>query len=68
MAVSVHVLTEQLDDDRGDFDHVVEASLNLVSGRLVVLGCTDYLPDVTRFDMPAGWIRVRDSRRNLAAV
>ncbi|MCG0284536.1 hypothetical protein [Streptomyces sp. PSAA01] len=68
VAVSVHILTEQPDDDRDDFDHVVEASLNLVSGRLVVLGCTDYLPDAARFDMPAGWIRVRASRRNLAAA
>ncbi|MER6218950.1 hypothetical protein ABT213_33660 [Streptomyces sp. NPDC001674] len=68
VAVSVHVLAEQPDDDRDDFDHVVEASLHLASGRLVVMGCTDYLPDAARFDMPADWIRVRASRRNFAAA
>lgn len=68
VAVSVHVLTEEPDTDMGDFDHVVEASLHLASGRLVVLGCTDYLPDATRFAMPTGWVRVRASRRNLAAA
>ncbi|MFB7116223.1 hypothetical protein [Streptomyces sp. NPDC056190] len=68
VAVSVHVLAEQPHDDSDDFDHVVEASLNLASGRLVVLGCTDYLPDAARFDMPAGWTRIRASRRNLAAA
>ncbi|MDX3540194.1 hypothetical protein PV721_39015 [Streptomyces sp. MB09-01] len=68
VAVSVHVLTQQPDDDNDDFEHVVEASLNLVSGSLVVLGCTDYFPDAARFDMPAGWTRIRASRRNLAAA
>ncbi|MFD0375037.1 hypothetical protein [Streptomyces sp. NPDC127112] len=68
VAVSVHVLAEQPDDDRDDFDHVIEASLHLASGRLVVMGCSDYLPDAARFDMPADWIRVRASRRNLAAA
>ncbi|WP_200146637.1 MULTISPECIES: hypothetical protein [Streptomyces] len=68
VAVSVHVLAQQPDDDRDDFDHVVEASLNLASGRLVVLSCTDHLPDAARFDMPTGWTRIRASRRNLAAA
>ncbi|MGW7363088.1 hypothetical protein ACWGI8_06550 [Streptomyces sp. NPDC054841] len=68
VAVGVHVLAQQPEDDSDDFDHVVEASLNLVSGRLVVLGCTEYLPDAARFDMPAGWTRIRASRRNLAAA
>lgn len=66
--VTIDLLTDQPDDDSDDFDHVVEASLNLASGRLVVLGCTDYLPDAARFDMPAGWTRIRTSRRNLEAA
>ncbi|MEU2074492.1 hypothetical protein [Streptomyces sp. NPDC013489] len=66
--VTIDLLTSQPDDDSDDFDHVVEASLNLASGRLVVLGCTDYIPDAARFDMPAGWIRIRTSRRNLQAA
>ncbi|MET9952410.1 hypothetical protein ABZ135_12800 [Streptomyces sp. NPDC006339] len=68
VAVSVDVLAEQPVDDSDDFDHVVEASLNLTSGRLVVLGCTDYFPDAAQFEMPVGWTRIRASRRNLAAA
>ncbi|UUU44373.1 hypothetical protein [Streptomyces sp. NBC_00162] len=66
--VTVGLLPGQPDDDSCDFDHVVEASLNLASGRLVVLGCTEYVPDAARFDMPAGWTRIRTSRRNLEAA
>jgi hypothetical protein len=68
VAVGVQVLTEEPDKDTDDFDHVVEASLELASGQLVVMGCTDYGPEAARFDMPAGWVRVRASRRNLAAA
>jgi hypothetical protein len=40
---------------------IVEGSIEVASGRLVVLGTTDYLPDAVSFDVPAGWIRVRAS-------
>lgn len=30
------------------FDHVVEGSLEVNSGTLVIVGCTDYLPDAAR--------------------
>ncbi|MFE7113456.1 hypothetical protein ACFU98_45320 [Streptomyces sp. NPDC057575] len=66
VAVSVDLLTSEPDGDSAKFDHVVEASLHVPSGRLVVMGCTDYLPEASRFEAPAGWIRVRASRRNLA--
>ncbi|MEU2509292.1 hypothetical protein ABZ621_31900 [Streptomyces sp. NPDC007863] len=68
VAVGVEVLAEPPVDDSDDFDHVVEASLHLTSGRLVVMGCTDYYPDAARFEMPTGWTRIRASRRNLAAA
>ncbi|MFI6151017.1 hypothetical protein [Streptomyces sp. NPDC051109] len=68
VAVAVHLLTDQPDDDSNEFDHVVEASLNLASGRLVVLGCTDDVDAAARFDMPSGWTRIRASRRSLTAA
>ncbi|MFE9797191.1 hypothetical protein ACFYRL_36390 [Streptomyces goshikiensis] len=68
VAVAVHLLADRPDDDSDDFDHVVEASLSLPSGRLVVLGCTDDVDTAARFDMPSGWIRIRASRRGLAAA
>jgi hypothetical protein len=40
---------------------VVEGSIEVASGRLVVLGTSDYLPDAAAFDVPAGWVRVRVS-------
>ncbi|QMU74392.1 hypothetical protein GXW83_01075 [Streptacidiphilus sp. PB12-B1b] len=36
------------------------------SGRIAILGCTDYLPDVARFEVPEGFVLVRASRTNLA--
>ncbi|MER6914006.1 hypothetical protein ABT354_20225 [Streptomyces sp. NPDC000594] len=66
VAVEVRGHDRQPDDDSADFDHVVEASLHTPSGRLVVMGCTDYLADAARFDVAAGWTRARASRRNLA--
>lgn len=50
------------------FDHVVEASIEVPSGRIAILGCTDYLPDAARFEAPKGFVRVRASRTNLANV
>ncbi|WP_331728152.1 hypothetical protein [Streptomyces sp. NBC_00158] len=68
VSVAVHLLADQPDEDSDDFDHVVEASLNLASGRLVVLGCTDDVDAAARFDVAAGWTRIRASRRGLAAA
>src|SRR5689334_20602985 len=45
VAVSVELLSGPPADDSADFDHVAEASLRCSSGRLVVMGCTDYEPD-----------------------
>ncbi|MET8473213.1 hypothetical protein ABZY90_03745 [Streptomyces sp. NPDC006422] len=66
VSVSVIVLPHEPSDDSSEFDHVVEAGLNVPSGRLAVLGCTDYAPDAATFDVAPGWNRVRASRSNLA--
>ncbi|MET7367553.1 hypothetical protein ABZS61_17180 [Streptomyces sp. NPDC005566] len=68
VAVRVDLLGGEPGGDSSEFDHVVEASLHVPSGCLVVMGCTDYLPEAPRFEAPAGWIRVRASRRNLASA
>ncbi|MFD8707692.1 hypothetical protein ACFV1W_34770 [Kitasatospora sp. NPDC059648] len=67
VCVDVEILDAEPTDDGLDFDHVVEASLSISSGRVVVKGCTDYLPDAARFEIPAGAIRVRASRSYLDA-
>ncbi|MFB6848385.1 hypothetical protein ACFCXS_26545 [Streptomyces sp. NPDC056373] len=66
VSVTVVVLPQEPGDDCAEFDHVVEAGLEVSSGRLMVLGCTDYGPDAATFEVPAGWNRVRVSRSNLA--
>ncbi|MDR6317713.1 hypothetical protein [Actinoplanes couchii] len=65
VTVSVEALDGPPTDDNIDFDHVVEASLHCSSGRLVIMGCTDYEPDAARFSVSKGWLRLRASRSNL---
>ncbi|MFJ2032812.1 hypothetical protein [Streptosporangium sp. NPDC087985] len=69
----VEVTVEFLDQtpsytcDAGEeFDHVVEAGIEVPAGRIAILGCTDYLPDAARYEVPKGFVRVRASRANLA--
>jgi hypothetical protein len=68
VAVTVELLDHPPGDDSDAFDHVVEASIEVPTGRIAVLGCTDYLPDAARFEVPKGFVRVRASRANLANV
>lgn len=39
-------------------DHAVEGSMEIPSGRVVVMGCTDYFPDASRFEVQPGTYRV----------
>ncbi|TDC82500.1 hypothetical protein E1193_11675 [Micromonospora sp. KC606] len=66
VAVALQVLKAAPEDDSAEFDHVVEGSLHVTSGRLVVMGCTDYEPEAARFGVAAGPVRVRAARSNLA--
>jgi hypothetical protein len=66
VAVTLEVLEAEPEDDSAEFDHVVEGSLQIPSGRLVVMGCTDYEPQAARFGVAAGPIRARVARSNLA--
>ncbi|BDH06929.1 hypothetical protein [Streptomyces seoulensis] len=68
VTVTVELLDRPPGDDSDAFDHVVEASIEVPTGRIAVLGCTDYLPDAARFEVPKGSVRVRASRTNLANV
>ena len=42
-----------------DWDHVAECGLSVLSGRIVVAGCTDYFPEATRISVEPGHYRVR---------
>ncbi|TDT24015.1 hypothetical protein EV562_11939 [Streptomyces sp. BK208] len=65
VSVTVVLLPQEPEDDSSEFDHVVEAGLEVSSGRLMVLGCTDYGPGAATFEVPPGLNRVRVSRSNL---
>lgn len=62
---SVPVLLEIHDQEPNDdfraWDHVVECSLDVSSGRAVIAGCTDYFPDAARIVVPPGHYRARVS-------
>ena len=66
VSVTVVLLAQEPSDDSSEFDHVVEAGLDVSLGRLMVLGCTDYAPEAATFEVPPGRNRVRVSRSNLA--
>jgi hypothetical protein len=41
------------------WEHVVEASLDIQTGRIVAAGCTDYFPDAKRLPVAPGVYRLR---------
>ena len=41
-----------------EFDHAVEASIHISSGRLVVMSCTGYLPDAPRVAVQSRTYRI----------
>ena len=59
--VTVDILEHAPEDDFSEWDHVVEAGLDVASGRIVIAGCTDYFPDAKRVEVPPGTYRVRAS-------
>ncbi|WP_171098901.1 hypothetical protein [Ruegeria sp. HKCCD7255] len=54
--------------DLSSWDHVVELSIDLPSGRLVVAGCSDYLPEAERLVLDKGHYQARVLYSNLDSV
>jgi hypothetical protein len=57
--VDVAILTRPPADDLDPWDRVNECSVEFTSGRAVIAGCTDYLPDAARIDVAPGLYRAR---------
>ena len=53
------------DLDLSSWDHAVEFSVNLPSGKLVVAGCTDYFPEAERISLASGSYEARVLYANL---
>lgn len=66
--VTIEILRSEPNNDIADWDHVVECSIDLPSGRLVAAGCTDYFPDAARIEMPSGNYRARVSFGSLTSL
>ena len=66
--VTLEFLDAEPPHDFADFDHVVEGSLVVSTGPLVVAGCTDYFPDADRFPLEPGTYRVRLSCSGLDSL
>jgi hypothetical protein len=57
--VVVEISDAAPDDDISEWDQVNECTLEAPSGRVVIAGCTDYLPDAARIELPPGPYRAR---------
>lgn len=63
--VVVEVIEAEPEVDAEAWDHVVECELDVPSGRVVIVGCTDYFPGAARFDVKPGSYRARISYGSL---
>ncbi len=54
VSIEIEILGQAPEVELSAWDNAVEASINLPSGRLVVMGCTGYLPDAPRISILPG--------------
>lgn len=66
--LTVRVNTTEPEVNLDQWDHVVGCSVDVPSGKLVVIGCTDYLPDAQRLDLQPGTYQVRICYGNLDSL
>ena len=68
--VTVEIHDTEPDETLDEWDLTNECSIEISSGKLVVAGCTDYLPDAARIELSPGHYRVRifyDGLKTLSA-
>lgn len=51
-----------------EWDHVSKGYFNIKSGKCAVFGCTDYLPDAARIEMPNGTYSVLSLAKGLDSI
>ena len=54
VSVEIEILDQAPAIELSAWDNAVEASINIPSGKLVVMGCTGYLPDAPRISVSPG--------------
>lgn len=66
--VTIDILDREPKFNADKFDHIVECSILIESGRIVAAGCTDYFPDAARIEVRPGTYRVRISFEGLNSL
>lgn len=52
--LTIEVHDDAPEETQGDWNQINECNIEVPSGKLVVLGCTDYFPDAARIDLMPG--------------
>jgi hypothetical protein len=62
---TVEVHNSEPEHDFDEWDRIIECSIDVPSGRIVVAGCTDYFPDAARISVEPGVYQARVFMANL---
>lgn len=57
--VSIEIHDSEPESESDLWDHIVECSIQVTSGKLVVAGCTEYFPEARRIELDLGCYRAR---------
>jgi hypothetical protein len=59
VSVVVEISDSEPGADLSAWDYVIECTVEVLSGRVVIAGCTDYFPDAARIELAPGPYRAR---------
>lgn len=57
--VTIEFVNREPTEDLKEWDKVNECSICIPSGKIIIVGCMDYLPDAKKIDVPRGIYRAR---------
>lgn len=66
--VEIHILDAEPQVDLALYDNVAVGSVSIPSGHLIVMGCTDYLPDALKVQVPAGNYQVLSLAQGIETI
>ncbi len=68
VSVTIEIVCQEPETDLSQWEHVNECDLEIVSGILVVAGCSDFFPDAARISLNPGVYRARVLYGNLNSI